>query len=151
VRLRANLIASGQGCAADPERALALLRAAFPSDPQLALLAAMREPDLEPEILSEEPPVRFVRALFTADECAWLIALATPALRPSVIVDDRTGRPIPDPVRTSEGASRPRPARPMNAASRSISCATSRARSISRISTPCPAPPTSAAGLPSCI
>ena len=31
------------------------------------------------------------------------MALATPALRPSVIIDDVTRRPKPDPVRTSDG------------------------------------------------
>ncbi|HEX9932928.1 MAG TPA: 2OG-Fe(II) oxygenase [Allosphingosinicella sp.] len=103
IRLRASLIASGTGCEADPERAAALLRAAFPGDPQLALLDGMSQPELTPEILSEDPPVRFVRSLFTAAECAHLISLATPALRPSVIIDDATGRPKPDPVRTSDG------------------------------------------------
>jgi prolyl 4-hydroxylase len=103
VRLQANLVAGGTGCPADPKRALTLLRSAFPSDPQIALLETMGEPALESEILSNDPPVRFVRGLFSAAECAYLRALAEPALRPSVIVDDRTGRPKPDPVRTSEG------------------------------------------------
>jgi prolyl 4-hydroxylase len=102
-RLRANLLANGTGCAADPEAALALLRAAFPDDPQIAVLQGMddSEPTVEP--LSEEPPVRFVRSLFSRAECEYLMALAAPALRPSVIIDDVTRRPKPDPVRTSDG------------------------------------------------
>ena len=102
-RLRANLIASGTGCAADPALAAELLRAASPSDPELALLDAMNERAAPAQTLSEDPPVRLYRGLFSPDECAWLIGLAAPALRPSVIVDAATGRPKPDPVRTSDG------------------------------------------------
>jgi len=102
-RLRASLVASGTGCAADPAQALALLRALDPADPQIALVEAMddRLPASEP--LSDDPPLCLLRALFSAAECAYLIALAGPALRPSVIVDAETGRPKPDPVRTSDG------------------------------------------------
>lgn len=102
-RLRAYLIASGTGCAADPERALELLRAHDPKDPQIATVEAMRDLVPTPEILADDPPVRLVRGLFAAEECDYLIRLAAPALRPSVIVDPSTGRPKPDPVRTSDG------------------------------------------------
>ena len=106
-RLRAYLTASGTGCAADPDTGLALLGALAAADPvaqrQLALVAAMPAPELAPEVLAEDPPVRFLRRLLPAEACDWLIALAAPALRPSVIVDAATGRPKPDPVRTSEG------------------------------------------------
>jgi prolyl 4-hydroxylase len=102
-RLRANLVAGGTGRSADPREAWELLRAAAPSDPQLALLDAMREPKLAAQELHDDPPVRIVPGLFSPDECAWLIALAAPALRPSMIVDPATGRPKPDPVRTSDG------------------------------------------------
>ncbi len=106
-RLRAALVASGTGCAADPDRAKEMLRALAPRDAdaarQVALLDAMNEERGEPETLSEDPPVQLVRRLFSADECAWLMERAGPALRPSVIVDPATGRPRPDPVRTSDG------------------------------------------------
>jgi prolyl 4-hydroxylase len=103
--VRANLTANGTGCEADAEAAVAQLRAI--GDPaaqrQIALLEAMADAERTLETLSEDPPVRLVRALFTADECAYLIDCAAPALRPSVIVDAATGRPKPDPVRTSDG------------------------------------------------
>ena len=102
-RLEAYLVASGTGCVADPRRARDLLRECDPADPQLKLLDAMTDREPVPETLNEEPPLRFLRGLFSAEECDWLIALATPALRPSVIVDPATGRPKPDPVRTSDG------------------------------------------------
>jgi prolyl 4-hydroxylase len=103
--LRLNLLASGTGCEADPaaaaEQLLALDHPA--AKRQIALLSTMDETERASEILSQDPPVRLVRSLFTADECDYLIALAAPALRPSVIVDAATGRPKPDPVRTSDG------------------------------------------------
>lgn len=103
--LHAALLASGTGCTADPKGAADALRVL--DDPaarrQVALLDAAAEGERETEILCDDPPVRLVRSLFSADECDYLIALAAPALRPSVIVDAATGRPKPDPVRTSEG------------------------------------------------
>jgi prolyl 4-hydroxylase len=106
-RLLAALTANGTGAPADPERARAMIAALAPSDPlarrQLDLLDAMRPPGLAAETLSDDPPIRLVRALFSLDECAYLIDVAGPALRPSVIVDPTTGRPKPDPVRTSDG------------------------------------------------
>lgn len=103
--LRANLLANGTGCAPDPAAAGDLLRAIGDASAQrqLALLACMEEAERADEILSEDPPIRLVRALLSEEECAYLIALAAPALRPSVIVDPATGRPKPDPVRTSDG------------------------------------------------
>jgi prolyl 4-hydroxylase len=103
--LRLNLLANGTGCAADPATAAAQLRALDhpAAQRQIALLAAMDEAERAIEILSADPPVRLVRNLFSAAECDYLIPLAAPALRPSVIVDAATGRPKPDPVRTSDG------------------------------------------------
>ena len=102
-RLRAYLVASGTGCPAQPARALELLRAAEPADPQVALAEAARGAVPAGEPLCDDPQVRLLRGLFSADECDYLIARASPALRPSVIVDPQTGRPKPDPVRTSDG------------------------------------------------
>ena len=106
-RLQAGLVASGTGCPADPERAAEMLRALAPHDRearrQVELLDAMAGTNGEVETLSADPPIRLVHGLFSADECAWLIERATPALRPSVIVDPATGRPRADPVRTSDG------------------------------------------------
>jgi prolyl 4-hydroxylase len=104
-RLSAYLLANGTGCAPDPAAAAAQLRAL--DDPiarqQIALLDAIDEGERNADILSDDPPIRLVRQLLSAEECAYLVAMATPALRPSVIVDPATGRPKPDPVRTSDG------------------------------------------------
>ena len=106
-RLRAGLTGNGTGVPADPARARAMLEALAASDAisarQLALLDAAHPRETQTETLCDDPPVRLVRGLFSEDECAYLIDLATPALRPSVIVDAATGRAKPDPVRTSEG------------------------------------------------
>jgi prolyl 4-hydroxylase len=106
-RLHANLVGNGTGCPADPARAREMLGAIAGRDPgaarQLALLDAMRPGTGEAEVLSEDPPVRLLRRLFSPDECRYLIELAGPALQPSAIVDPITGRRKPDPVRTSDG------------------------------------------------
>ena len=108
-------IAGGVGGPADWPRAMALLREAAANDPdaatQLRLIDAMNlgpngEPPVEfnSEVLSEEPEVRLFPALFTQTECADLIDVATPALRPSVVIDPHTGRDIPHSIRTSSAA-----------------------------------------------
>ena len=106
-RLRAALIANGTGCSAAPGEALRLLQTAAARDPlaarQATLIDAAARPLPAAEILSEDPPVRLVPGLFSAAECAYLLELAAPALRPSRIVDPATGRAKPDPVRTSDG------------------------------------------------
>jgi prolyl 4-hydroxylase len=90
---------------AEPAEARSVLAAS--GDPesarQLALIEAMDEAERPSEILCEDPPVRLVRGLLSAEECAWLGGRAAPLLRPSTIVDAATGRPRPDPVRTSDG------------------------------------------------
>jgi prolyl 4-hydroxylase len=103
--LRVNLVGNGTGCPADPDRAAAQLREiGHPlAQRQIALLGAMAGEPRAPESLNDEPPVRFVRGLLSAEECSWLMERAQPTLRPSVIVDPATGRPKPDPVRTSDG------------------------------------------------
>jgi prolyl 4-hydroxylase len=108
-RVLAHLTASGIGCAADRKRALDLLEQAAPLDPvaaaELAMLphlredvAAVREP------VSGDPHIEILRALLSAEECAYLIARAEPLLKPSFVDDGRTGIGRPDPIRTSHGA-----------------------------------------------
>lgn len=89
----------------EPDEARAVLAAAEDDEArwQLALIDAMDGSERPSETLSEDPPVRLVPGLFSAEECAWLIGRATPLLRASTVVDAATGRPRPDPVRTSEG------------------------------------------------
>ena len=89
-----------------PDGARAIL-AKFPRDAvarrQLALLDAAPGALPPRDPLCEDPPVALVRGLFSPDECDYLVERAEPVLRPSVIVDPATGRPKPDPVRTSDG------------------------------------------------
>ena len=111
-------IAGGVGGPADWPRAMDLLREAAPRDrqaaDQLALIEAMElgaagEPLSEPpvEILSDAPAVRLFPGLFSPAECRYLIALAEPVLRPSVVVDPVSGRQLPHPIRTSSAAGFP--------------------------------------------
>ena len=104
--LRATLIGNGTGCASDPRAARAILEGLAPTEPQaaeqLALLDRMATAaSFDEEILSTDPAVRMARAFLSGDECAYLIRKAEPLLRPSMILDQQTGRPRPDPVRTS--------------------------------------------------
>jgi prolyl 4-hydroxylase len=111
-------IAGGVGGPGDWPRAMGLLRDASGSDPraadQLELIEAMElRPDgetarkLPSETLSNMPEIRRFPALFSASECAYLIEVAKPSLQPSVVVDPRTGRQVPNPVRTSSAAGFP--------------------------------------------
>lgn len=111
-------IAGGVGGRADWQRAVGLLREAASDDQQAAAqlrlveameLDAVGEPLGEPrfEILSDAPEVRLFPALFTVEECKYLIETAAPLLSPSVVVDPRTGQQVPNPVRTSSAAGFP--------------------------------------------
>jgi prolyl 4-hydroxylase len=109
--LKATLTANGTGVPADWGAAMALLARAAKRDAQakrqrdmlvaqdaLADAGAAR-PLPEPRILSESPDIRLYPGALRAAECAWLIAAATPAIRPSTIVDPVTGVSRPDPTR----------------------------------------------------
>lgn len=103
--LRAVLIGNGTGCAADPGQAREMLEPLAASNPavagQLRLLDAMEDRPFEAEVLSADPDIRLARAFLAAEECTYLMRKAEPALRPSMIIDDATRRPVPHPVRTS--------------------------------------------------
>ena len=102
---RATLVNNGIGCPADPAAARGILQQ-WRQEPhaaeQLELLDAMPEHP-EPAVveLSADPPVRLVRNLFSDAECDYVLRRAGPELRPSMIIDEATGRPRPHPVRTS--------------------------------------------------
>jgi prolyl 4-hydroxylase len=111
-------VAGGVGGSSDWPRAMELLRDAAPTDQeaarQLRLIEAMAlNPDgdpksqFAPQTLADSPEVRLFPGLLTPDECAYLIDAATPALRPSVVVDPYTGRQMPHPIRTSSAAAFP--------------------------------------------
>lgn len=108
----AVFVALGAGAAPDWRTAFALLEKAAQADPaaaqQIELLAAMPlTPDGRPQslpaprTLSTSPKVGVVDTLFTPAECAHVIALSQPAMRPSIVVDSLTGRQIPNPIRSS--------------------------------------------------
>ena len=112
-RIRANLTASGTGCEANQAKALGMLRAIVDLDS-----AAADELDLLPrmmdlatatkatrECLSSDPSITLVRKLLLPEECAYLIRLAEPSLRPSYIDDPASDFGKQDPIRTSYGAS----------------------------------------------
>ena len=111
-------VAGGVGGPADWGRAIELLGGAAATDPharaQLRLIEKMRitpagdpEGPFPSETLSEDPEIRVFPKFFSADECAFLIEAARPALRPSFVIDPYSGREIPNPVRTSRGVGFP--------------------------------------------
>jgi prolyl 4-hydroxylase len=117
-RIHTNLLAAGVGGPVDWPGALRRLEAQAGSGGdgprQLALIRAMQlAPDGAPqqvppaEPLSAEPQVSRFSALFTAAECDYLIEAAEPRLQPSMIIEEGSGRRMPDPVRTSDGAAFP--------------------------------------------
>lgn len=114
-RMRAYLTAGGTGSEPDRAMAIAMLREIADRDPaaaeQLALLPHMM-PDADAknakrERLSSDPSIEIVRSVLLPEECAHVMKLAEPALKPSRIDDPMTGRGRPDPIRTSHGAAFP--------------------------------------------
>jgi len=112
------LLANGTGGPADWGEAMTLLHETSSSDPnaahEAAAIKSMRlGPNGEPqgpfssEQLSTSPDVRLFPALFSADECDFLIERSQPSLLPSLVVDPQTGRQIPNPVRTSDAVAFP--------------------------------------------
>jgi prolyl 4-hydroxylase len=115
-RTYVNLLAAGVGGPADWPDALARLRGMADggdarSRAALALLDAMAlaedggpvsVPQGEP--ICESPRALRFDDIFTPAECAYLIEAATPLMSPSVVVDERSGRLVPHPIRTSDTA-----------------------------------------------
>ena len=56
------------------------------------------------ELICESPRVWRFDSLFSAAECAWLASIAEPMYEPAPTVDERTGKLIMNPVRTSDTA-----------------------------------------------
>jgi prolyl 4-hydroxylase len=109
------LTANGSGAPADWGRARTLLDQAAVNDPvaagHRALICAMEidangTPLSLPtsEIISNPPTVHLFRNLYTPVECAHVAQAARELLEPTVVIDPKTGRNIPHPIRTSYGA-----------------------------------------------
>ncbi|AQR75254.1 2OG-Fe(II) oxygenase [Sphingomonas sp. LM7] len=109
------LAANGNGNARTPDwqTARALLDIAAAGDPiaeaQRALLQRMQltadgaPPALpQPQVLNEAPRIVRYPALFTPDECAHVATVAAELLEPASVLDPRTGRAMPHPIRTSD-------------------------------------------------
>ncbi len=110
------LLANGNGNADAPDwpAAIALLDRAASGDPvaaaQRALLGEMAlAADGSPRALGEcrllNPAPRIVHypGFFTARECAHVASVGSELLEPAQVIDPRTGRLVPHPIRTSDG------------------------------------------------
>lgn len=109
------LTANGTGGTRDWRGAVTLLEAAATRDrvasEHLALLRAMdidadglprQLPDLHP--LSQSPRIGLAHGFLTPAEGRHIVQAAAELLEPSMVVDPRTGRQVPHPVRTSRSA-----------------------------------------------
>lgn len=56
-----------------------------------------------PRVLCESPRILHYPALFTPQECAHVASIGSELLEPSSVIDPRSGRTIPHPIRTSDG------------------------------------------------
>ncbi len=117
-RLAAGFLAAGAGGARDWPGALALLRRMADRDltarDQLALIGQMvLESDGAPaalpgpERISDAPDIRRFPGLFSAAECAFLIAAAESRFAPATIFHEGEGRFVADPIRRSDTAGFP--------------------------------------------
>lgn len=117
-RIYGGLLATGVGGARDWDGALALLDAWAARDPvadaQARMIAAMdltadgnpaQLPD--PLVLSTQPYIHRFSGLLTAAECALLVSLGRPRLKPARIFHEGKGQFVVDPLRTSDAAGFP--------------------------------------------
>lgn len=113
IQLGAALLLSGTGCTSDVAKASRMLARIKSVEPLAAfqLIFAEKMPSewkaakLPVETLSHAPVIRSVTGLLSAEECRYIITMATPNLEPSYVLDPATGRRVPHPIRTSKGTS----------------------------------------------
>ncbi|HEY6661427.1 MAG TPA: 2OG-Fe(II) oxygenase [Sphingomicrobium sp.] len=116
--VRRAFVAGGVGGPSDWAGALRLLREASIHDleaaEQLRLIEAMEvDANGDPirkaafDTLCDAPQVRQFPSLFSAAECAYLIATAGPMLQPSVVVHPVTGKEVRNSIRTASAAGFP--------------------------------------------
>ena len=109
----ANFLAAGVGGPRQWSDALRLLAALAEVNPRsrrelerVEAMALTAEGDPltipEGEPLCEAPAITRFAALFSPAECAWLAEAAEPMLEPALVVDPRSGRQRPDPVRVCD-------------------------------------------------
>lgn len=106
--LKANLVANGTGIAENWDAAVALLAKAARRDQaaaaQYKLVSTLGDPaaDLPPaETLSAAPAIALHRRLLPAAVCNWMVAVAGPVIKPSMVVDPVSGRTTANPIRRS--------------------------------------------------
>lgn len=115
-RLHLNMVARGIGGPRDWPAALALLAALAETDPdsaeERALIGAMDldaqgDPCHLPALAQRSfaPAIFTAPALFTDQECAWLVRRASPVSAPARVVDPFSGALVLDPVRRAHSAS----------------------------------------------
>lgn len=110
--LQATLFANGTGCRGDQVAAQAILHRLASRYPdaarQVALLACM-EPESEwrsrVRALHHSPHISHAPAFLSGLECDYLVDVIRRYMQPSLVIDPVTGQRIPNPVRTSSGAS----------------------------------------------
>jgi prolyl 4-hydroxylase len=113
--LHASFLASGVGGAPDWPAAFAeIVRLAPKKGKGRTQLDLLRKMDLDAEgfparppetrALSESPWAVACESFLTEPECAYLKAALEPELQPSMVVDPASGRMVPHPIRTSDGA-----------------------------------------------
>lgn len=116
--IHASLVGNGTGGPRDWPAAVRLLELMATDNEdaarQLQLIRAMDlteqgEPKDLPDrrSVSDRPEIAWFDNLFTDDECNYLIGAATRLLKPSVVVDPESGKYVPHPIRTSDGAAFP--------------------------------------------
>ena len=135
--MEAALTANGGGAPADWRAARAILHDTAECNPlaaaQVALLDAMTLTDdgaprqsLPAEKLVNDGRIVRFPALLTPAECAHVAQAGADMLRPTTVVDSKTGREMPHPIRTSDGAviGPTRETLPVQAINRRIAAAT---------------------------
>lgn len=110
-RLKVALLSSGRGCVRDEKGAAELLRLHLSGDElAMAQLSAWEElrdwKAPEPaQCLAEGQQLFLLANMLTEQGCRYLQQLAKPRLRPSFVIDPKSGQRRPDSIRTSNSAS----------------------------------------------
>ncbi|HEU4958902.1 MAG TPA: 2OG-Fe(II) oxygenase [Sphingomonas sp.] len=113
-----GFLATGTGGSRDWPRAMALLKERASTDTwaarELALIDAMGlspEGDaatpIKGEQIAERPNVILFRDFLRPEECVLLAQLAAPLLKPSTVIEPRTGLLVQNPIRTSDACAFP--------------------------------------------